>query len=141
MDRKRRTFSLDQKNKTKNKYSYKKKTECKSWEISKQTNKQTDNRTLGYWEIVLLVLGFKKLIPSQKVLFSSFIKESQVPGIAAYFKIYFSRDFSSVQHVNYTLNLRVLLFLWQWRRPYHFCEKIALTLTGSQDAIYPLDTF
>ena len=64
MDRKRRTFSLDQKNKTKNKYSYKKRQSVKA---EKFQNKQTDNRTLGYWEIVLLVLGFKKLIPSQKV--------------------------------------------------------------------------
>ena len=68
MDRKRRTFSLDQKNKTKNKYSYKKRQSVKAEKFqNKQTNKQTDNRTLGYWEIVLLVLGFKKLIPSQKV--------------------------------------------------------------------------
>ena len=68
MDRKRRTFSLDHKNKTKNKYSYKKRQSVKAEKFqNKQTNKQTDNRTLGYWEIVLLVLGFKKLIPRQKV--------------------------------------------------------------------------
>ena len=41
MDRKRRTFSLDQKNKTKNKYSYKKRQSVKAEEFqNKQTNKQ-----------------------------------------------------------------------------------------------------
>ena len=49
MDRKRRTFNLDQKNETKNKYSYKKRQSVKAEKFqNKQTNKQTDNRTLGY---------------------------------------------------------------------------------------------
>ena len=106
-------------------------------------NKNKDKKNLVDWKAVPVFLmdylSCANYCSSQSS--QSLCWAIQFPGIAAYFKIYFSRDFSSVQHVNYTLNLRVLLFLWQWRRPYHFCEKIVLTLIGSQDAIYPLDTF
>ena len=100
-------------------------------------NKNKDKKILFFNALSVLCELVPREFPESSQSLCSAI---QFPGIAAYFKIYFSRDFSSVQHVNCTFNLKVLLFLWQWKRPYHFCEKIAQTLTGSQDAIYPLDT-
>ena len=106
-------------------------------------NKNKDKKNLVDWKAVPVFLMHylfcanycsSQRVPRASAGLSSF---QGLPRISKFT----SRDFSSVQHVNYTLNLRVLLFLWQWRRPYHFCEKIVLTLIGSQDAIYPLDTF